>query len=243
MHVQLYKSLKPSTEQRACMAEVWMRWERSRRHLDGEMHAARMLLASLPSHIPLPHEFLSHLNALLATPSSCVPLSKQFPTLLFPSTAHSMGGLEACFHRPCSHTGGSSSFHNSFDIDYNRQSHLAPNVTGGMQHSPIFPQALGRSFLQPAHPSGVRFIGQYPEDMITAERVLQELRCLQNKETDLYTYILNTEMPGFLLGLDQHYKVWADFFVSQMMPPDYIQLCQIAATQQNRCSLFQEPFR
>ena len=46
MHVQRYKSLKLSAQQRELLAAFWMRWERRKRALDSDMHAARTLLAA-----------------------------------------------------------------------------------------------------------------------------------------------------------------------------------------------------
>lgn len=63
----IYKQVRPSVEQQAAMTEIWAQWERRKRLLDEHMHAARALLEALPAHVPLPHEFLAHLNALVAT--------------------------------------------------------------------------------------------------------------------------------------------------------------------------------
>ena len=68
MHYELYKQLRPSPDERARLIRFWMRWERLKRQLDADMSAARAELVALPSDIPLPHEFLSHLNTLIATP-------------------------------------------------------------------------------------------------------------------------------------------------------------------------------
>ena len=57
MHVQRYKSLKLSAQQRELLAAFSMRWERRKRALDSNMHAARTLLAALPvsyTHLTLP---------------------------------------------------------------------------------------------------------------------------------------------------------------------------------------------
>ena len=66
MHYKIYKQLRPCLEERARLTGFWMRQERLKRQLDADMSAARAELAALPSNIPLPHEFLSHLNNLIA---------------------------------------------------------------------------------------------------------------------------------------------------------------------------------
>ena len=67
-HYSLYKKLRPRQEEGARLAAFWTRRERLKRKLDADMSAARAELVALPSDIPLPHEFLSHLNTLIATP-------------------------------------------------------------------------------------------------------------------------------------------------------------------------------
>ena len=92
-------------------------------------------------------------------------------------------------------------------------------------------------------PDAVRFMGQYPDDMVRAERSLRGLRCVMEAIKDLQGDLLNARMPGVLLEVEKCHKLWSDLFLSQMMPADFLELCQIAATQQNRCSLFVEPFQ
>ena len=54
--------------------------------------------------------------------------------------------------------------------------------------------------------------------------------------------MLNAAMPGVLLEVEKCHELWPDLFLSQLLPPDFLEVCQIAATQQNRYSLFRDPF-
>ena len=75
-----------------------------------------------------------------------------------------------------------------------------------------------------------------------AERSLGGLRYVSQALTDLQVDVHNAKMPGVLLEVGKTQKLWSDLFLSQMMPADFMDVCQIAATQQHRCSLFQDPF-
>ena len=112
-----------------------------------------------------------------------------------------------------------------------------------MQHWAPCVGALAHSTHHATLSAQARFLGQLGEDVSTAERALKELRGIQSKETDLFSYNLNMQMRGVVLGPRQQQRVWANYFMTHSMPPDFVELCQIAATQQNRYRLFQEPFQ
>ena len=89
---------------------------------------------------------------------------------------------------------------------------------------------------------GVRFMGQYAADIEAAGRAPRALQVVQEKECEVFVDMLSSQMPGVLLCGEQSMRLWADHFVSQVVPPDFVELCQIAATQQNRQNLFKRPF-
>jgi hypothetical protein len=83
-------------------------------------------------------------------------------------------------------------------------------------------------------------MGQFPEEIERAERMLREMRFVQDVGRDLLVDLVHAKSVGALLDLERSVRVFGDHFVSQSMIPDYMHLCQIAATQQNRCNLFVE---
>ena len=188
MYYKLYKVVKLCSEERARLTHFWMRQERLKRQLDADMSAARAELVALPSDIPLPHEFLSHLNTLIATPFT--------------------------------------SLHTAADSQHT--AHAA-----GYPHT-----YLGDPTCLPQH----MFIGQHPKEVLRAERSLWKLRYVMEASNNLLIDVLNAAMPGVLLEVEKCQKLWSDLFLSQLSPPDFLELCHIAAMQQNRCSLFQDPF-
>ena len=284
MHFKLYKELMPCQEQRERLASFWMRQERLKRQLDGDMSAARAELAALPSHIPLPPKFLSHLNALIASPSvsslytaadsqhashKCshesgyMHASPGAPTPLFPQrvtstvssscdrgstalAAHSVSALDSCMHPP-SPSSSSAVFRGTIVSDKQCNSY---SFGAGSQH--VYPQCSGRALLAHCNstsapqsyriPEAVRFMGQYPEDMVRAERSLLGLRYVMEAVKDLEADMSNAEMPGVLMKVESSHKLWSKVFLSQLMPPDMMEVCQIAATWQKRCGLFEAPF-
>jgi hypothetical protein len=260
MHMELYKALQPTPEQRARMAEVWAEWETRKRQLDGDMHAARTLLATLPINIPLPLEFLTHLNALVATTPPRALLASPSPgrqTHPQPST-HSrdcgchadpvdpFAGLDTVENDMHGAQMGLRSPHSqSFSVpDGSRQcvvsancSPFPPKPPNGMEHA-----AVSATLMHVPHASEIQLLGQHVESTFAAERALRELQQLQAKDRDLYVYTANLQMPGVLLGLEMHYRLWSDFIMSQTMAPDCQELCRIAATQQKRGLLFGTPF-
>ena len=168
-------------------------------------------------------------------------------------TSQCMSDLDSCLHQASSCTPSASCLPSSS---------IVGQVSLAVQHSPAtssstHPNALASSFstaldlnrihshsaLPLQQQGGVRFLGQHPEEVECAERALQELRCIQEVEMDLYAGIQKAAMPGVLLDVVKLQKMYSDYFVSQLMPPDFLELCQIAATQQNRCSLFVEQFQ
>lgn len=250
MHANLYKSVKPTAHMRARMAEAWMTWERRKRQIDGDMLAARALLAALPSHIPLTYDFLSRINVLVATPCTlhAYAADHAHPRDLLcsrESSGHSTPDLRAFTQPLYGHSGSASSLANAIS-DYDGMHRSQPWETTARCDAPCIGAMHQYSACLPAVrsalPDRVSFLGQHSEHVTTAERALRELRSIQRKETDVYNYNLTAQMPGAVLGLHQHFRVWSDYFMSQSMPPDFIELCQIAATQQNRFSLFEEPF-
>ena len=85
-------------------------------------------------------------------------------------------------------------------------------------------------------------MGQYPEDMVRAERSLLGLRYVMDAVKDLEADMSNAKMPGVLMKVESNHKLWSRVFLSQMMAPDMMEVCQIAATWQKRCGLFEAPF-
>jgi hypothetical protein len=243
MHVQLYKSLNLTSEERQRMTELWKKWERQKRQLDVDMDAARTLLAALPSHIPLPREFLAHLNTLLQAPVSAEQEQSQLCARCLASTDshdHAASALRSC-SLPGTSGDSQSSIELSSDTRFPKSS---PSIMSSMHFTSLstFSSAPAYGFQMPVQKQEVGFLGQSAEHVVRAEQALSDLKCIQGKEIDLYTYIVASEMPGIVLGVDKHHRLWADHFMSQKMFPDYIELCQIAATQQNRLILFQKPF-
>ena len=89
----IYRQVRPSVEQHEVMTEIWGQWKRRKRKLDEDLHEARALLEALPAHVPLPHDFLAHLNALVAT-----------RLLTSPAPASTVAGTQnqvARQHTPC----------------------------------------------------------------------------------------------------------------------------------------------
>ena len=89
----------------------------------------------------------------------------------------------------------------------------------------------------------VGFMGQYPEDIVRAERSLLGLRYVMEAVKDLEADIAIRQMPGVLLEVEANHKLSSNLFLSQMMPADMMEVCQIAATQQNRPGLFEAQLR
>ena len=211
MHYQMYKEVRPCQQGRARLASFWMRQERLKRQLDGDMSAARAELAALPSHIPLPHEFLSHLNALVATPSS---------TWL--------------------HAAGQQCSQHSYSSGAVWQ--LIPQCNSYSEVLHLAHCHSARETSQISIPAAARFLGQCPEDMVRAERALLGLRYVMEAVKDLEADMSNAEMPGVLLEVVKHHRLWTKTFHKKMMLPDMMEVCQLAATQQYRCNLFEAPF-
>ena len=236
------------------MAKVWLAWERRKRQHDSHMDDARALLRALPSHTPLPQEFLSHLNALLVVPPSCMgptqqpaaislPVFSQFPPLHGPSAAATSSlvqNVDAGFmtaHAPHGHllqNHPGSFAHASRGI----QSSTAPRVA---IHGPMHMQPEYQPPLDPAEGAGVRLLGQHAASTEAVGRALHGLQAVQEREVEVFLDMLSSQLPGVLLHGEQLMRLWADHFVSQVVPPDFIELCQIAATQQNRRALFKQP--
>ena len=288
MHYSLYKKLRPRQEEGARLAAFWTRRERLKRKLDADMSAARAELAALPSHIPLLHELLSHLNALIATPSTCLHTAadsqhisyasyyasgylhtcsgapKPSPQLIasafgaHPSsgaahTEHSLPDFNVGLHGPAIHNfrprnlSSGSPLPRTCDSEFVQDPLLSDMHTsyrsGTVSQYPSCTLLDHRHGDQPSHnPEGLRFMGQHAKDMMRAERVLQGLRYVMEATKDLHVDVLNAEMPGVLLEVEKCHKLWSDLLLTQKMAPDFVEVCQIAAIQQNRCSLFQDPF-
>jgi hypothetical protein len=104
---------------------------------------------------------------------------------------------------------------------------------------------LGYPAMEPqegVHQPGVRFLGQCTADMEVAEQAALALKLQQEKECEMVADMLGLQMPGVLLNAGQSMRIWVDHIVKQLAPPDFVELCQVAAMQQNRYKLFREPF-
>ena len=252
----IYKQVRPSVEQQAAMTEIWTQWERRKRKLDDDMHAARALLEALPAHVPLPREFLAHLNALVATrlltssaPASTVadtqnqaarqrpphaPPTPPFPEFCTSSTADKSAliyHLESCFCDSSSSHSNHAQMHSSGSSGCvtNGSVNKAPS-SGGL--------SAGLAAKHDRMESRVRFLGQCPRAMEAADGALEALQGVQVGDRGLFVDALASQMPGVVLEAEQTMKMWADHFVSKATPPDYMELYQMAAVQQNRCKLF-----
>ena len=85
-------------------------------------------------------------------------------------------------------------------------------------------------------------MGQHPEETARAEGSLGRLSYVMEASKDLYVEVLNAQMPGVLLEVEKCHKLSSDLFLSQRLPTDFMEVCQIAVSQQNRCSLLKNPF-
>lgn len=262
MHVNLYRKVRPSALQRSLMAEFWLAQANRRRSHDEYIHTARSLLAALPSNVPLPLDFFTHLNNLLASgtpsegahsivisPAGPVPgsLAKQLSSVFSrsPITSQAAQNLESCFQRSSNLSMNGKSSALSWNMD-NDPTHHQQHSIDSRQYSVLSlshnSSSVGMSQIPSDQPE-VRFMGQHAEDMVRAEMALRELHTVQDAARDLQADVLNADMPGVLLQVDKQTRIWADHFMSQMMPPDFLELCQMAASQQNRFSLFEHPFK
>ena len=250
MHVQLYRQIQPSPRQRTRMTQFWRLWERRKRQLDGDMHAACRLLNSLPTHIPLPHSFLTQLDALAATEDAFEDASEYSASLNAPSaTVCDQRRFPDLLQRFCSRaraqklhqtTLGNSSLHPE-DLQLTACRREGLGGLSSLGHS-LSSSSWGSQETSCGQNSRVRFLGQFPEDITSAERALQELQAIQRVELELYADMVGVQIPGAYLHNEQCVMLWAGHFMSHAPPPDCMELCQIAATQQNRGNLFQEPF-
>jgi hypothetical protein len=230
IHQELCEQVNPTLRQQACLAGLWNKCELRRRQLDNDMHAACAFLSSLPSHVPLPVDFLSHLDALASEAlgsenSHCILQQMQrcslrnasMELLQRPKNVYSYETNEP-------HTSHSRFMHRS-DAAGEGDARL-----------------LGQDSVQFGRNAPVRFLGQSAGDQETAHIALQELKNVQHMELDLLATVKASQMPGVLLGTEQCMKFFAGRFMSHAPFVDFMQLCQIAATQQNRRNLFREPF-
>lgn len=78
-------------------------------------------------------------------------------------------------------------------------------------------------------------------DMERAEQAVQQLHMVQEEERDVLVDVFGAQIPGVLLNSEQSTTIWAEQFMSQVVPPDFMELCQIAASQRNRRNLFETP--
>lgn len=224
-----------------------MRWERRKRQLDRDMHAACMQLDSLPSHIPLPPEFLSHLNALLSTELDINAL--KVPTAL---GVHIARDTELCrssvlLQRFCSRarvqklpqtTSGNYSLQPN---DLQLKTPMHEGYSAGSRSMSMSMSSSNSTSETCGQKSQVRFLGQFPEDIGLADRALRELQVVQRLELELCADVVGLKIPGVCLAAEQCMAIWTGL-MSHSPVPDCLELCQVAATQRNRGSLFTEPF-
>ena len=234
------------------MAEVWMLWEGRKRENDATMNEARYLLLLLPSCTPLPHQFLSHLNALLV-PHPCLeptqqptaaspPFVSSFPQFQGPATA----AISALVRDV------DDSFMKSHGPPGNLLQSIPGNVTQSSSHhqpstaltvAPQYQmnmQVDHRPLLDAWEDAGVRFVGQHAATTEAAVRAMHTLQVMQERECEVFVDMQSSQLPGVLLNGAQLMGLWGDHVVSQVVPPDFMELCQIAATQHNRKTLFKQ---
>ena len=65
---RMFKDLALTQPQKEQLGDMWTIWETRKRRLDVDMQAARSLLATLPSSLPVPCSLLSHLSLLTQSP-------------------------------------------------------------------------------------------------------------------------------------------------------------------------------
>jgi hypothetical protein len=145
-----------------------------------------------------------------------------------------MDDSESCLHYCATNKSCASMYGNSSPADW------VPQHAHCFGASDCMPFEVHRNACQPFQGPREMFMGQFPEEIERAERMLREMRFVQEVGRDLLVDLANAKSVGALLDLERSVRVFGDYFVSQTMPPDYMHLCQIAATQQNRCNLFVE---
>jgi hypothetical protein len=61
---RLFKDLRLTQAQKEQLGDLWTVWETRKRRLDEEMLSAKSRLTTLPTHLPVPFELLSHVSLL-----------------------------------------------------------------------------------------------------------------------------------------------------------------------------------
>lgn len=89
MHVLMYRSLSPSTDQRERMAAYWSVWERRKRDLDSAMDAARTALGRLPACLELPLPLLARISTIAGATRRTAPARERLQV-------ETGGGADAC---------------------------------------------------------------------------------------------------------------------------------------------------
>jgi hypothetical protein len=248
VHASLYKALNPSCEQRDMMANFWSCWELKRRQLDEETVAARKQLHSLPGHIALSTDFITHVNVLalhgvqpsdasssVSSRASCIRSDSFRNTARASSTAQ----MEETTHKQqpegmfgtgtCAATSWPPAELESPLVDVKAS---AFRDTKYAWSNPHVGMELG----------DIRLLGQHPEEMDASACLLRQLWRVHTLDRDMQVGIIDLQLSVNLLEADQLMRLWAEHFVAQLCPPDFLALCQLAAHQKNRQNLFHLPF-
>lgn len=88
-----------------------------------------------------------------------------------------------------------------------------------------------------------RFMGQWGSEMVAADGALHELLMLNDLERDFFVDNRRAQTPGVLLSFEQMLSMWSEHVLSQVVPPDAMALCQLAASQENHYNLLQKPIQ
>lgn len=87
--------------------------------------------------------------------------------------------------------------------------------------------------------TGTVLSGLAPEDYVTAKRCLRELEAIHTADIDTFTEFKETQI-GVLAVLSprQMGSIWSANIKHKAAPPDFFGICQLAALQMQRESLF-----
>jgi hypothetical protein len=81
-------------------------------------------------------------------------------------------------------------------------------------------------------------MGQSATAMREADKAVQELMRVSSVERDLWMDQKNMHIPGITLTFDQMLVSWSEYALTQVVPPDFLASCQLAANHLKRRELF-----
>ena len=245
MHARLYKALQLTECQRATLATFWRQWVARRHALDETSAEAIEALSAVPTTLRIPDLVQTQVNALCGEKkhvSSGTAINGKGgagePHIAWIGYGDGNKRYCATEDRMFVQAGGCATLEVAMCAhQYGLNARLCGTSHGALEGE----EACSDDACISAEGGGRDLVGQNGGRMHAAATALKQLRSVHEADKDMFLDCLDAQIPDSMLSAAQIVCMGSASLLHAGPPFDFLNLCQMAATQERRIQLLKKP--